>query len=49
MPADDSHEIACFVCCLKREVEFEIVVRCKLKVALYGLSLSPSFATFITC
>ena len=39
LPADDSHEISCLISYFgKKAAKFEIVVCCKLKVALYGLN-----------
>ena len=35
--ADNSHEISCFII-FEKAAKFEIVVFCKLKVGLYGLS-----------
>ena len=38
LPADNSHELSCLICYFeKKAAKFEIVVCCKLWVALYGL------------
>ena len=46
LPADNSHEISCLILMkyhalllfLKKAAKLEIVVCCKIKVALYGLN-----------
>ena len=38
LAADDSHEISCLICFLENAAQFEIVVCCKLQVALNGLN-----------
>ena len=37
LPADDSLEISCHIVIFEKEAKFEIVICCKLKVALYCL------------
>ena len=39
LPADDSHEISSLICYFEKAANFEIVVCCKLYVALSGLSV----------
>ena len=39
LPVDDSHEISFLICYFEKAAKFEIVVCCKLKVALLGLTL----------
>ena len=46
LPADDSHEISCLIVIFEKAAKFEIVVCCKVKVALYGLSFCCSAIFF---
>ena len=40
LPAEDSHEYHALFVIIEKAAKFEIVICCKLKVALYGLIIS---------
>ena len=48
LPADDSHETSWLIYS-EKEAKFEIVFCCKLKVALYGLSMIKSCGSLALC